>query len=103
MKGSASPFILGSLMPDAYWESVARTATEKKKFAALQAAQGMERRLRETAARGEAMARKPDPDGRLRCAHCRRWISPVKFWKDKTARTRKMSWCKTCLEQRTKK
>lgn len=90
-------------MPDSYWEGVARAADEKKRFAALEAAKGIERRLRETRARGEAMARKPDSAGRLHCVHCRRWISPVKFWKDKTARTRKMAWCKTCLNQRAKK
>ncbi len=90
-------------MGDAYWESVARAANEKKRFEALQAAQGREKRLRETAARGEAMARKPDSAGRLHCVHCRRWISPKQFWKDKTARTLKMSWCKTCLELRAKR
>lgn len=90
-------------MPDAYWEGVARKTHEKRQFAALQAAQGMERRLRETRARGAALARKPDAEGRLRCAHCRRLMTSRKFWKDKTAKTRKMSWCKACLEQRAKK
>jgi hypothetical protein len=87
-------------MPDEYWMSVAREADEKRRLSALQNAQGMEQRLRETAARGQAMARKPDSLGQFRCARCRRWIAPKRFYRDKAAKTRRMSWCKACLDER---